>query len=126
MVINMDIDIKTYGLELQGTFTDEGYRMSKEENEKWHKGEIAVFQPVIHTYNFHKGTHKKKTCSATIVNMVTEVSHIDIFYDTEDEYHMSITVYLKNGEKVWKMSRDHDEVQDWKKLGFKISESYGY
>lgn len=122
----MAFKIETYGIELKGHFEENRYIMTDEEKEMQEKGELSVFQTVTHTYNFAKGYHKEKVSDPIIINMKTEADHIDIFYDIEDDYAMSQTVYLKNGEKVWTRSRDHERVSNWEKLGIKIDKSYGY
>jgi hypothetical protein len=122
----MNFKIETYGIELKGRFEGDTYIMTEEEKRMEKSGELSVFQTTSYTYSFKLGRTKVVTSDPIVINMTTQVDHIDIFYDIEDDYGMNQTVYLKNGKKVWTRSRDHKRVSNWEKLGIKINKSEGW
>lgn len=118
--------MKTIGLELKGTIEQcDGYtiyHMSEEEKKLEKEGKIAIIGITICQYG---PSGSSKTHNYTMVNM-TQATHIDIFYDIEDDYMMDQTITFKDGQTVYGRSRDHQEVERWEALGIPISKSYGW
>lgn len=110
--------IETIGLKLKGWYDENGtYHMTDEEIKQEEQGQLVVVGCTIYSSGFK--THDYRIIS------IKEVERISIFYDIEDDYCMSQTFYLKNGEKVWGMSRNHTQVSCWEAMGIPIEKTEG-
>lgn len=110
--------METIGIELKGTYDKNGtYHMTKEEIEMEEKGELVVVGCTIRHGGYKY--HEYKIIS------IKEVERINIFYDIEDDYSMDQTFYMKNGEKVYGISRNHAQVKAWEAMGIPIEKTEG-
>ena len=119
--------IRAIGLTLQGVFEQDEqltkYYMTKEEKEKEKNGDITV----VGTTTYVTGKNGEYKIHESIILSMSEVERIHIDYDPEDDYIMDQHFYLKNGEKLYGRSRDHEEVKLWESKGIPITkDTYKY